>query len=379
VRILFCDICNESVPEGDLDKGLAFLRKGRVVCVSCDAAMAGGDSQASEPQPVSSGTPKTPQLVLTPDSSAREKPAPARSAARTWVSGNSGLASLGLLAVFALCAYVLDEFRVLRSDRETQRSELQSSLRDLGHELDDMRRRSRDDDLGLRGDLNRAGAAVEDQINAGLDNLRADLVRETGRLDGALQQLATVGSTQRQRDEAHDERLDTIFAQVSQSRERLAGLEDRLRVAEDSAASAKQVVTAPVPAPQDAGYGAIILDFSSADPGVRWNAVQAFGATGDPAVVPHLALALKDTDVFVRMAAARILGDLAAPTAIEPLIGGLEDEEAIVREAAMGALHGITGRNFRFDPAAKPGERAKRVKAWRAWWSKARSEYFGNS
>ena len=53
--------------------------------------------------------------------------------------------------------------------------------------------------------------------------------------------------------------------------------------------------------------------------------------------------------------------------------------EAVVREAAMVSLHAITGRNFRFDPMAGPADRAKKVKAWRQWWEKAKDEYLGRA
>jgi putative sterol carrier protein len=43
----FCDICNESVPQRDLDQGRAFLRKGRVVCAACDLSMGGGSPKRS--------------------------------------------------------------------------------------------------------------------------------------------------------------------------------------------------------------------------------------------------------------------------------------------------------------------------------------------
>ena len=56
MKILFCDLCNESVPQGDLDLGRAFMRKGRVVCGKCDklmtqrdelsAALSGGGASA---------------------------------------------------------------------------------------------------------------------------------------------------------------------------------------------------------------------------------------------------------------------------------------------------------------------------------------------
>src|SRR5262245_15688920 len=39
MKIHFCDLCNESVPQSDLDEGRAYFRKGRVVCANCDRAM----------------------------------------------------------------------------------------------------------------------------------------------------------------------------------------------------------------------------------------------------------------------------------------------------------------------------------------------------
>ena len=46
MRIHFCDLCNESVPQSDLDEGRAFLRKGRVVCARCDRSMSHGPEAA---------------------------------------------------------------------------------------------------------------------------------------------------------------------------------------------------------------------------------------------------------------------------------------------------------------------------------------------
>ena len=48
MKIQFCDLCNESVPEGDLKSGKAFLRKGRVVCATCNTLMGGSEDAGSE-------------------------------------------------------------------------------------------------------------------------------------------------------------------------------------------------------------------------------------------------------------------------------------------------------------------------------------------
>jgi len=108
--------------------------------------------------------------------------------------------------------------------------------------------------------------------------------------------------------------------------------------------------------------------------------VYALGETNDAAVVPHLVPMLADPDLFVRMATIRVLDEnLSARSAAPALIDALEDEESAVREAAMLALRSLTGRDFRFDPLAGPGDRSKRVKAWRDWWKRDGEEFLQES
>ena len=47
MKIHFCDLCNESVPQSDLDEGRSFLRKGRVICAKCNALMSSPESSAA--------------------------------------------------------------------------------------------------------------------------------------------------------------------------------------------------------------------------------------------------------------------------------------------------------------------------------------------
>jgi len=53
--IHFCDLCNESVPQSDLDAGRAFVRRGRVVCASCERAMTHTIGSASHGEEAPSG------------------------------------------------------------------------------------------------------------------------------------------------------------------------------------------------------------------------------------------------------------------------------------------------------------------------------------
>jgi HEAT repeat protein len=151
--------------------------------------------------------------------------------------------------------------------------------------------------------------------------------------------------------------------------------------AEPRAAEAKPN-SPPAPKPNAPGgplWEKWLADLASPDSGTRWQAVQSLGGTHDPLVVPHIVPMLEDTDIFVRMASCRHLGDLGSVEAIPALIDTLEDEEASVREAAIVALRTLSGQAIPFDPGARDGERAKRVKAWRDWWEDAAKDLIGKN
>lgn len=373
MKIHFCDLCNESVPDGDLSNGKAFMRKGRVVCAACESSMGGTEAEAKS----ASSTPAS-QLDLSP---APHAPKPSTSHATPAKSGGGGalVGTFALLLVIALTAYVGNQFEKLAEDREVNQSFVVSQLGQLGSDLDDFSRRARDRNLDLETSLHDSLAKGKAAASEELQALRAELAREVARSDELREQLATLNSELLSTDAASSKRIDDMMAQSMKSRDRFDVLEDRLRETEHAIARGAAPGPASVRTPVAVipKYTAELADLASDNAGERWNAVQALGETGDPAVIAHLVPVLKDPDVFVRMAVARVLGDLAAPEAIEPLIDALEDEEAVVREAAMVALHGITGRNFRFDPVASTAERAKKIKSWRSWWKKASEEYFG--
>jgi len=55
MNVFFCDLCNESIPQADLDLGRAVRRNERLICAACEAAMSGGAPLAA---------PAPPSLVL---------------------------------------------------------------------------------------------------------------------------------------------------------------------------------------------------------------------------------------------------------------------------------------------------------------------------
>ena len=123
----------------------------------------------------------------------------------------------------------------------------------------------------------------------------------------------------------------------------------------------------------------LLADLQHTNAGIRLDAIYALGETGDAEVIPHLVPMLTDVDLFVRMATARMLEDLDARSAVPALIDALDDSQSAVREAAMVALRQITGKDFRFEPVDTDAERAKKVKAWRAWWKKSGEAFLSGS
>lgn len=356
MEIHFCDLCNESVPQADLEQGRASVHKGRIVCEACNRAMShelAGDT-AMAPRPAARGA----------------RGGVGRAA--LWIAvlamgataGAIWFADRRLAASERTAADLAQELARARevADRAAARgAELSDRLVALRRDVErqsaaDLQRTA--DLAALRAEGERGVQAVRDS----LDELRAALAVRGGdraEIDARLAELAT-RVTRLDLDQALVvERLGTIEARADEPAPAQAGAPG----GNETGAAGPTESSAPA-------WAVHVPDLASPNAGRRWEAVDALGATRDPAVVPHVLPRLEDDDVFVRMAAARVLGDLNVPAAVGPLIDALEDGEAAVREAALGALRRITGKDLRFDPLAGEAERAKRVKAWREWWTK---------
>lgn len=399
--IQFCDLCNESVPEGDLETGRAYFRKGRLICRDCDHAMGGADAGAG-----GAGVPDTlPDDLSGGAARARTAAPPGNVPAGAPVragGGGAGGVVLGLLAIAfsGTAAWLLVE-RIdgLEATNNAGRLALASALENL---QDDQR--ALEAGLAERFEAADRRAADRDAEGAAetiarLEELRDELAgfaeREeavAGALD-ALDQRLVASET------AADERVAPLSAQLARFEEdvllfkdRLIDLEENLRLLSAGGPFVSPAVPLPVGSNPGAAPGRVLAgdegakpwapllaDLQSDNAGIRLDAVYSLGETGDPGVVPHLVPMLKDEDLFVRMATARMLEDLQARLAVPALIDALEDEQSAVREAAVVALRKLTDEDFGFEPVASPADRGKRVKQWRDWWKKHGEEFLAGS
>lgn len=411
MEIHFCSLCNESVPQSDLDLGRAFLRRGRAICAVCERAMThetGSESHKTGTVLVTESVQATtatvaPAAVETarptggrPDTVAGlgwTEPAvppaaliPAATEAPATSRGSSGLVLAMVALIFAAggVAVLNEQIRDL-GQRETQ---VEATLRRQNQSLDEVERahRAASESLAaLAGDLDLRFADARETAQS---SMRAQADELSGTQKDLAQKIDEIRNGVAAKSQDADLRTDEISHRLARSEdenrtllERIAKLEEQI----EQARTPLPIVAGPSAAgPSGPGgevveasgerWTALVADLASPKAATRWEAVDQIGQSRDAESVPFLVPMLKDPDVFVRMATARVLGDIQVPAAVPALIDSLEDGEAAVREAALGALRVITGKDLRFDPLASDADRAKKVKAWRDWWKKVEEE-----
>ncbi|MFT4540088.1 MAG: hypothetical protein ACI841_005098 [Planctomycetota bacterium] len=398
MEIYFCDLCNESVPQADLDASRAFLRKGRAVCAACDRAMGGGIGGGGESSiglalhaEGGGGTalqapPRTEVDPSAPRGTSHAAISTRQAAAKAQAGSSGGpVALLAIVALiftagsFAVISLRMRETEVLRADeRRTAATQLAGLEARMGEMFGRMQVR-----LDASQTQNTAAlAALRQEIGDRLSGFERELSGLRGEASDLSQDLSDL-STKVGLDKKDTERvLDRISATQQSTtmavNEFQLSMDQRLIVVEEYQRASLSGVGpvgmgaggAPAGAPNQPTWHGLLPDLKHEHEGIRLEAVYALGETGDRAVVPHLSPLLEDDNLFVRMATIQTLKNLNARQTVPALIDALEDEESAVREAAMLALHQLTNREFRFEPLASIAERAKRVKAWRDWWKK---------
>jgi hypothetical protein len=380
MKIHFCDLCNESVPQSDLDQGRARLVKDRVICSTCERAMslASASAGARVAEPFSAADPAPAAYPpAAPLSAEHAAIAPAVPGTASGGSGVAWMAAAGLLAT-AIVVYVFEQ----RVDR------LAASDLELAHTVE----LARADVRGIEARLARLPAEtaeLERRLSEGLkdalatsEQQRTEMAAATERAERTLAELQRAQKALRKDlDElalAREQRLDELSHRLAQNEDAQRALTGRLSQYQESAESARAAADAlakalpekQAAAPAGPAWLALLPNLGDANPSTRWEAVDELGRSKDPAAVPHVIPLLRDSDLFVRMCAARVLADLGTLQGVPSLIDALEDAEPTVRESAWNALRTLTGKDLKFDTQANEAERQKKVKLWREWWKK---------
>lgn len=352
MELVFCDLCQQSVPLPDLDAGRARRRAERVVCEACLALLApqamGREAAAAPPalQALERGRRRASQLLTTALSAAA--------------------------LIFAVTAAGLLLLRLERQDEEQRRererlAQAIAQLRERSHGLERLAARLVQEEIaGLATDVRLAAQVPDERLReVALGELEAARRELLADLEGVLSEAERSAPAAASSPAGPD--LEELHG-------RLAWVEDQLsdlRLRRDLPPEREPLDTG-LPPPQVGGShadrAALAAALASESPAVRAGALFALAAAGDRAAVRDVLPLLSDPHPYVRETAARLLERLDARPAVQALIGALGDEDVHVREAAVTALRGITRRSFGFDPRADTVERAAAVAAWEAWW-----------
>ncbi len=362
ITLHFCALCNESVPQADLDAGRAVVRKERVICATCERLMSGRTDELAAALPNAAPAGANDRTV--------RPTRPTRSGAA--VGWFAFLVAAGGIAYFAT---VRDRDRreldaTLARDRSAADERAKQTAREL--ELASQRAAGFDQSLEtLRGESRALSLEAQKVAQEEVRGVGDKMAQLEGDLNSVREQLALAGRRAE---------VDTLRDDLKQRDLKIAALEQRLAEVEKRPIAPVVVKTDEGPAQraQPIWFG-IVAKLKSTNFSDRWSAVQELGETHDPAVAEYLIPMLEDADVFVRMVTAQVLGDLASTKCVDALIAALNDAEIPVRVNAYAALRKLTKKDLPFDPEqTDANERQKRIKAWQEWWKKARENGAGS-
>ena len=117
--------------------------------------------------------------------------------------------------------------------------------------------------------------------------------------------------------------------------------------------------------PEDADFLRTRLD--SRDPQLRAACLPALALAAGESPAPELVKALDDPDHHVRLAAAEGLAYLQHSACLPALVKCLESRDFAIRRDSSALLRAVTGHEHGFAAHASAEDRAKALRAWRAW------------
>jgi hypothetical protein len=343
----FCDLCSESIPDADFERGEAVRKGDRSICAGCRWQL----EQARERA----------RSAHTPDHAGA--PAPAAHAPST----SPALARPRERQPLALAAFLLATLAVLGAATvallgQRQMRGLSGRVAGIDPAQAERVQRLERQLSDVEGRLARWFDEQWERHAAGLQPTKVNELEsappkvDLGPLEDALDELA---------------QSDTQFRAALEPR--LAALESQLRAAQVLASAA-----APELGPLDdmTPERRTRLDqLRSSEPTRRARALLEFSAAPSSDDAPFTAGLLRDSDPFVRAAAARHLELVSARPAVGALIETLSDPDPTVRAAADSALRSITRQSFLYDPWANDSTRSLGLAEWRAWWSSSWREF----
>ncbi len=338
-EVRFCNLCDRSVPEGEIQEGAALLVEGRVLCPEC-------------------------------------RPLLARAVGRRRGGGGPAVL-LAFLALAGVGALGWEGWR-LAGELDGRAETLAASLDRTGRE-----------EAVARGELARSLADTRSLLADRLDAREAEqataLQEMAARLDrmeeslGALERLAgelasiqeKLGLLEGETAVAGD-RQRALRATLERIRDRVEVLESRAALA--AAAGAREATEGAAESfPPEVTR--LLRSLQAEDPRERYDALEKLASRQDLRLLPHIYPLLADPYEFVRFLAAHTLGEWEARPAVPHLIEALLDEKPFVAEAAVGALRRLTGQDFGFDPGASQEARRRVHDAWLAWWREHGEEF----
>ncbi len=344
MKIYFCDLCNESIPQEDLEKSRVTTVHGKMICARCIP------------------------------------PVPAAGAAASGGAGGGGGHFVAVIALLVggggLALAWQGKGRLDTAPDLTPRLTLVADTCDR---------------------LLESTSGTAKRID-GLSEKLAKLEAEPGSIREALaEQLHRIENEERTVQE-----MRTLLGSLRSDREFVQRLEltqgrlehdlAELKSAVQSVTSRVAVLGAAPAAPDGAAASGgaakeegpqfdpdtrrLLAELTNKDASARWSAVDRLAKKHDVKLVPHLLPLLEDADAFVQFRVISTLRELNARSAVSRLIKLLRDGDAIVREEALDALVTLTGNAQRFDVAnGPPAEREKGVKAWEEWFEKNKDRF----
>ncbi|MCH2112036.1 MAG: HEAT repeat domain-containing protein [Planctomycetes bacterium] len=329
-ELLFCSLCDRSLPDADLRTGSAVRKGERALCGECLEVLS----------------------LRSAGKAGRWSP---------WlaVSGFIGL-GVGLFLLHETSQGLASQQAKLRTDWSVEVEH--SAERFTNFQASEQERRQ--EDLSL--------------AHASLENLRLDLTQRMDELAAA----ALFAEDERAELQSKLETMLSWGPQIARLNAEFSVLEERQdanRSAQESlrdqlALMGRAVDDIQASAPDsleewDRQTSGLLRNLQEQDPEVRYSALESLSAKPDLRLLPHLYPLLSDPYEFTRFLAAHTFGDWDARASVPHLIQALNDEIAFVREASVRSLRRLTGQSFDFDHAGPESARITSHQRWEQWWA----------